>query len=329
MKKTIILVVPLAFTIFFWPCEAAAQSTQGGFIPNSVGLEGSIGSVLKFTTKLSFFIPGSSGAYGPYFVGSPGVTFISGPISGYGSLVESEDVTVFVNTDSIDCLIPPEAGLFAYVDSNQFLAGFYLNVYIYDPKIVGRVSLNSDTLNFGTVPLGDSMPESVYVSIDTLGSIYRILQPLNVQVPFSPPDSVAPSFGGCSVWVGDEYFYFKPTEIRKYVDTTYLYDPIRKDSTMLILIGEGVAANVGNSGEGGNRIAISPNPCDKHCTLSITDGQIEHVIVRNLLGESVLDISSLHNDEFSISTASFPNGIYFIEARSNENIYRERVIVAH
>jgi hypothetical protein len=247
------------------------------------------------------------------------------------------NVQITIKSDTPECYpgCYQGYGIMASEVSNSSMSFFYSfgPVVFYDPHIIGHAKIysnhfpSSDSVSFYNTPVNDSAWSSFHVVLDSLGQ-YRKFRVLHVSPPFRI-DSIFLQYP-CSYNSSDpNTVWFSPPKPGHYIDTVYILDPLTNDSLPLILIGEGVAASVSNSLVEASRVAISPNPCDKHCTLSMSGGQIEHVIVRNLLGESVLDIPSMRNEDFTLSTAGLPNGIYFIEVRSNENVYRERVIVAH
>jgi hypothetical protein len=225
-------------------------------------------------------------------------------------------------------------GLFCVCDGVFYDSSFIGYPFAHPDSDLSYVDLISetDTLNFGQVVVNDSALHTFVVENDSF-PIYRRFTAFNVQAPFKILDTIPLSYPCEGLGGGGMYkptrVSFHPMSIGNYVDDVNIFDPLRNDSIPLILIGEGVAASVSNSAEEASRIAISPNPCDKHCNLSMNDGQIEHVKARNVLGECMLDIPSLQNEELTISTASLPDGIYFIEIRTNEDVYQERVVVAH
>ncbi len=232
---------------------------------------------------------------------------------------------VYVNLDSVPpCLYGP-LGLCAYL-GNECVALFSINGYTYNPQIIGEVSLQSDSLIFGNVPVGTN--DSIYASIDIspTGSVIRKVIPLNVQNPFSA-DSLVPLFGGCSANIaGNDYIHFNPTEAKHYIDTTYLYDPIRKDSTMLILIGDGVAAGVAESAPDEPAMQVYPNPCDQFANIVISDDGLEQIEIRNALGAVVQTYQNVNSD-FMIDASSLQGGIYFIEARAGDSIVTKKLVV--
>lgn len=201
--------------------------------------------------------------------------------------------------------------------------------YIYDPKIQGRIRMSSDTLNFGAVPVRSVADIAPAISVDTVGSIFRKLIPLNVWAPFTAWDSITPQFDSCYLPNGGGDFYFSTVQVKQYVDTAYLYDPIRKDSTMLILLGEGVVAGVSPDIAEANSLRINPNPCDRSAAISLSGGDIDEVTVQNILGERVIESRMEPCNNFNMNTSELPEGIYFVEVRSQQGQYRQRIIVAH
>jgi Secretion system C-terminal sorting domain len=219
-------------------------------------------------------------------------------------------------------------GLFAYIDStNYYASAFWMNGYCYNPRIVGNMRLYSDALNFKNVPIGTNDSVFLDVLMDTEGSIFRALLPLGVQKPFYSADSIIPEFCESLSTQGD-YFHFQPTQIGHYVETTYLYDPIRKDSTMLILIGEGVAPDVVNSTPQEPPMQVYPNPCDQFANIVLPSEDLEQVEIRNALGAVVQSYPNVNSD-FTMDVSSLGDGIYFIEARSDGAIVTKKLVVIH
>ncbi len=233
-------------------------------------------------------------------------------------------ITITVLLDSLGC--SSSRFLTGYDCFGSKIATFMISGYTYSTKIIGRVHLDEDTLNFMNVPIGTNTSLLLGVEIDTFGSIYRKLLPFNIQDPFSSPDSVVPSFGGCML--GNDYFIFQPTQIGHYVDTSYLYDPIRKDSTMLILIGDGVAAGVAENTANEPAMQVYPNPCDQFANIVLPPDGLEQVEIRNALGAVVRSYRSVNSD-LTLDASMLPGGIYFIEARSGATIVTKKLLVIH
>ncbi|MFI5201179.1 MAG: T9SS type A sorting domain-containing protein, partial [Candidatus Kapaibacterium sp.] len=243
-----------------------------------------------------------------------------------GPGMTQQEVTVSVQFDTIQCWNGP-GGVSAVDDSNNYVASFSIVGYVYSPKIVGRISLISDTFYFGHVVVEANDSEWLDVPVDTFGCIFRTLIPLNIRPPFSCADSITPEY--CQFLTQNDYFHFHPTAIGHYIDTTFLYDPIRKDSTMLILLGEGVAAGVSPNAAEANSLRINPNPCDRSAAISLSGGDIEDITVRNILGECVLESRMGTSGIFNLNTSELPAGIYFVEVRSRHGRYWQRIVVSH
>ena len=292
-----------------------------------------IGTEVVYTTTASVDINPRGNVDGAAFSFYPGPHATVAPSGFYASRgITTCGVQITIMSDTPECY--PYWGVTASEVGNGAVGSFYSfnPLVFYDPKIIGHAKtyskylLSSDSVSFDNISVNNSLSSYFAVLLDSLGQ-YRTFRVLNLRPPFRI-DSIFLQYP-CNNNSGQTQVWFSPTKPGHYIDTVYIVDQLTNDSLPLILIGEGVAASVGNIAEEASRIAISPNPCDKHCTLSMNGGQIEHVIVRNILGECVLNIPSLQNEELTISTASFSDGIYFIEVRTNESVYQERVIVAH
>jgi hypothetical protein len=329
MKKSITLRV--AFTLVIlgsYSQSIDAQQFGGGFTPDFVpNFCDSVGArTLKFTTSF-YWYSGSDTNQNFEFVGYQGITCSqSGACACYGYPAQV-DIDVYVNLDSVpSCLYGP-LGLCAYM-GNECVALFSINGYTYNPQIIGEVSLQSDSLNFGNVPIGTD--DSIYASIEigTPGSVFRKLQPLNIKDPFSA-DSLIPLFGGCpAVPFRSPYIHFQPTQIGHYIDTTYIYDPIRKDSTMLILIGDGVAAGVTESTTAEPAMQVYPNPCDQLANIVLPSDGLVQVEIRNALGAIVQSYRNVNSD-LTMDASTLPGGIYFIEARTGDAVVMKKLVVIH
>ncbi|HZK77020.1 MAG TPA: T9SS type A sorting domain-containing protein [Candidatus Kapabacteria bacterium] len=152
---------------------------------------------------------------------------------------------------------------------------------------------------------------------------------MNVAMPFSWLDSVTPTGTGSCPFAGESSAFFEPTEVGNYIDSVYLYDPLQNDSTLLILLGEGVAAGVSRDVVETNSLRINPNPCDRSAAISLSGEEIEEVTVQNILGERVFESQQEPSALFNLNTSALPSGIYFMEVRSRKGQYREHIIVSH
>lgn len=242
---------------------------------------------------------------------------------------EYVNITVQVNPDSIqNCYGGGEpAAVFVQGGSVQPL---WVYGYIYDSQIQGRVKLESDSLNFGNVPIGVDSSLKLDIKMDMDSSAYPTLELFGVASPFSFTGGFLPDYSQCDRQFYDNAFFsFSPKQIGKYVDTVYIFNPIRKDSTMLILLGEGVAAGVSPEAADANALRINPNPCDRSAAISLSGGGIEEVTAQNILGEQVLESRMEPCNSFNMNTSELPAGIYFVEVRSRENHYWQHIVVSH
>ena len=75
-------------------------------------------------------------------------------------------------------------------------------------------------------------------------------------------------------------------------------------------------------------LAIFPNPANGIFTLHITSSQNEdaHIIIFNLLGEKVKEITAMTNEDTELQIDA-PPGVYFVASTMNGCTYTERVMV--
>jgi hypothetical protein len=307
--------------------------SDGFFEPNSLRYIDSVGTKsLSFATFFESY--GSSTPLHLNFVGSPGISSYPSGFDVYsaGGGAQGTELTVYIRLDSLlSCT--SSNGLFVddtdpYGPGSPF-SSFWVYCYVYNPTIFGRVRLLSDTLNFGSVSIGTDKYMSLLVLVDTDSSVFRELTPVNLAAPFSSDDSIEPEFNGCIVDpTQGNYFIFKPTSIKQYTDTTYLYDPIRKDSTMLILIGDGVAAGVAETTANEPAMQVYPNPCDQFANIVLPPEGLEKIEIRNALGAVVKSYRNVSSD-FMLDVAALPGGIYLVEARSGVAVVTKKLVVIH
>jgi Secretion system C-terminal sorting domain len=329
MKKAIATLILLMLETMSFPLNGTAQVAMVSFSPNGIIFSDSVESTLTFTTTMDcYFVSGGV----VHLKCTPrNITAYPSEVTGIAGQKLTEKVTVIAHLDSTPgCWFHADHGLNAVDDSGNFLYGFFIaGGYIYSPQIIGLIHLLTDTLNFGHVPVGADTSLSINVQADTFGSIFRELQSLNVLTPFSSSDSITPDFGCGAIYSRANYFDFHPTAIGNYIDTVFLYDPIRKDSTMLILLGEGVAAGVSPNAAEDNSFRIYPNPCDRSAAISLSGEDIEEVTVQNILGERVFESRQEPSQFLNLNTSTLPSGIYFVEVRSGQGQYRQRIIISH
>ncbi len=317
--------------IYFFSSDVKAQ-VYGSFNPGFITFSSpGNGGTRTFTTTLlvdSHF--DNSFSIVLILTGSLGVSANPDTIVAYGHEPdEYVNVVVQVNTDSIqNCYgggMP--AGLFVQGATVQPL---WIYGYSYNPQIKGKVKLASDTLNFGNVPIGIDSSLKLDIKMDTDSSAYPTFELFGVTSPFSFTGDFLPDYSQCNRQFYDNAFFsFSPKQIGKYVDTVYIYDPLRNDSTMLILLGEGVAAGISPHVAEENSLRINPNPCDRSAAISLSGEDIEEVTIQNILGERVLESQMEPGKSFNLNTSELPDGIYFVEVRSRSGRYRQRIIVSH
>ncbi len=320
------------FVLLLFSLASKAQTAFLGFSPDSANfMADSIGSTLTFGVDV-----GAAGVYGAInLYGSEGVTSNPNWVTTDRSGMGGSGLFVTAQLYKLGCIIDTLTAVSTFYDYasggnyDSIAAFFMISGYVYDPQKMGQVQLDKDTFNFGNVPIGKMESMFLSVRIDTFESIFRELEPLNVQVPFSSADSISPEFDSCYNYSpSSDYFQFQPTQIGHYIDTTYLFDPIRKDSTLLILIGEGVAAGVAESRIVKPVMQVYPNPCDQFANIVLPSEGLEQVAIRNALGANVQSYRNVNSD-LTVDASSLPGGIYFIEARTGDAVVMKKLVVIH
>lgn len=73
-----------------------------------------------------------------------------------------------------------------------------------------------------------------------------------------------------------------------------------------------------------NSISIYPNPTNGKIQISNTKNKIQVVGVYNMLGERVYSSSTSQSSLFEIDLSTQPNGVYFVEIKSeNEKVFKK------
>ncbi len=303
-----------------------------GFNPSSASYVDSLGadSVLSFTTVFTTLLDRGQQPYSVTFGHNPGIVTDPGVIyvDNYGETSTTVKIKVYLDSvwDTSTLCAVGMPGLWANAGLPVW---FGINLWIYNPSIRGKVHLSADSVDFGPVTLGTIKSQYIGISIDTPGSIFRKLGIRHMTAPFAWEDSVTPyHVGSCPFGSGESSAFFEPTEVGKYIDSVYIYDPIQKDSTLLILLGEGVAAGVSETPVAAE-LRVYPNPADGATNVSLANNAIESVTLYNILGNPVMEVPADGEGYLTLNTASVPSGIYYLEAASKEKVYREQVIVSH
>ena len=237
--KVLIILIVVSLTI-------DAKSQWSNFNPPEAPIfRAPVGTKLTFTTQLT--VPASTHIIlKSYFSG-----LTAAPSDFYGSAF----ITVTVTSDPFFCWAPTD-GIVAYDDLGHLWGLFCVCQGIfYDTNVIGYPVaysypyVTTDTLNFGSVSVDNTAVLQFYVEVpgDSY-PVYRRLNALNTEPPFlildSTPLSYPCSESGLEI---PTKVTFHPTAIGHFKDTVYLLDPLRNDSIPLILIGEGVAADVSDN----------------------------------------------------------------------------------
>lgn len=75
---------------------------------------------------------------------------------------------------------------------------------------------------------------------------------------------------------------------------------------------------------------LSPNPSDDLVSIVLgSDGKIDGISITNIEGRNVYYATDVTSKSFSLSTSSYPNGIYFVHVESNGIITSKRLVVNH
>ena len=76
---------------------------------------------------------------------------------------------------------------------------------------------------------------------------------------------------------------------------------------------------------GPDPIKAYPNPVANHLTIESTDQQIIHkLIILNINGQIVQELNT-DTSIISIDFSTLPDGLYIVEAHTQEHIYRTRI----
>jgi len=73
-------------------------------------------------------------------------------------------------------------------------------------------------------------------------------------------------------------------------------------------------------------IAIYPNPASGAVTIFAGGTSIYGVRVRNVLGEQVLDMPSLHESNITLDLSKLPSGTYFLQIETEIGVALRKVI---
>ena len=245
----------------------------------------------------------------------------------------STNITITIKSDTPQCY--SYSGITA-VETNSSNIGCYYSfgpIVFYDTNVIGHAaafaydSLHvAGSLQFGTAPVGDSTWSRFHITLDSPLARYRKFIPIGFDTPFFLKDTISLDYG-CMV-DNPIRILFKPESTGFFIDTAYLLDPLQHDSIPLILLGEGIAAGVSDNQPVAN-LRIFPNPADHEANISLTNGGIGIVTIYNMMGDGVMHVPLNGEDYLSLNTSALPTGLYYVEALTQEKVYRERLVVSH
>jgi len=78
-----------------------------------------------------------------------------------------------------------------------------------------------------------------------------------------------------------------------------------------------------------NKITVSPNPTQGKFTIKLATGQIDNIKIFNMYGASILTQEYTNTSEVSIDLSNASSSTYIIQIASGENVYSEKIILAH
>lgn len=73
---------------------------------------------------------------------------------------------------------------------------------------------------------------------------------------------------------------------------------------------------------------VYPNPCNDYLVIDIINNEKTELSLLNILGEEVLNTVN-YSDKMHITTASFPNGIYFLTIKNKETTDIKKITINH
>ncbi len=313
----------IAFVFYFQPHCASAQSIfLDLFYPNDSPFFAPSGTAV--TTSTYFFH--STGGTVNFKVSDSSMTVTEG-VSYYYSSISATVIplTIIVHLAKVGCY---QLSVQADEDTS-FINSFPINGYAFDPQRIGAFHQDTSILNFGQVPIGRDTELQEIFAADTIGNIslipHHVLSPFTSDSFGSPPDNT----DLCDSLSLGIWFDFKPTLSGDYSDTVYIYNPVSFDSTMLILKGEGVSSGVGKTDINSSLLHVSPNPCDRKCSMSLDTSPIDRVLIVDALGKQIMDFSEDLGQSISLNTADLPDGIYFVKVSSGSTVFHAQIAVIH
>ncbi|MDP4199772.1 MAG: T9SS type A sorting domain-containing protein [Bacteroidota bacterium] len=322
------------------PLRVEAQHWYGGFSPESVFFAAPANSgVLSFGTNFTVY---SDSVMNFNFEGSSGITADPSSVMCWGGRFPTQ-AHIRISVNLKDWVQPPCTGMpnGVIVQPSGLYGYFMIFGYVYDPKIVGRARSDTTLLSFGQVDTASIASQSLsrHIFIDSLGSRYRYLKILNVRAPFYADDSIEPMFAGTGPVGGycvmdhdhEGFARFQPKQPGHYVDTTFLFDPLRGDSTMLLLEGDGVNApeqDVEFAPTKVSPVSIYPNPCSDAATIALHGMRFDQITIRNILGTRVKEFRDVSSD-LVFDASLVPDGLYLLEAQTRDKVVTMRFLVAH
>lgn len=135
------------------------------------------------------------------------------------------------------------------------------------------------------------------------------------------------------IWYGsDTTLYFPPHEINAFIEFN---DELYAGGSFN-MIGGVVAHNIAKWStpvgmqEVSSDLSISvyPNPVDKNASLNF-QSPIESLTLFSTDGKLLQQLNHLHQSKLDLDVSALSSGMYFIEASSNNKIYRGKILVSH
>ncbi len=78
-----------------------------------------------------------------------------------------------------------------------------------------------------------------------------------------------------------------------------------------------------------DRIGVFLQPGSRNLSLVNLPPNIERILISNVLGQPAIDYQYPMQSSLTLDISSLPSGLYYIEVRSREQIYHQRLIVSH
>jgi hypothetical protein len=79
----------------------------------------------------------------------------------------------------------------------------------------------------------------------------------------------------------------------------------------------------------GKLFQVYPNPAHQQLSISISAGEAGEFTISNLLGNVLFRKNLSATEEFSLSTISWPAGVYLVQMKSGDKINTQKVLIRH